>query len=84
MESTLTVTQDGSGVTGTMASEMMGSNPIDNGRVQGRRFSWSVSLNFGGQSFDISYLGEVDGNRITGTVTAGEFGSFTFSGEKQP
>ena len=84
MESTLTVTQDGSGVTGTMASEMTGSSPIDNGRVQGHRLSWSVSLNFGGQSFDISYVGEVDGNRITGTVTAGEFGSFTFSGEKQP
>lgn len=84
MESTLTLTQTDGSVAGTMASEMLGSNPISSAKVDGSKLSWLVSISFGGQSVDISYAGEVDGNRISGTVTAGSFGSFTFTGEKRP
>jgi len=40
MESTLTLLQDGTSLTGTLASDMMGSTPIRDGRITGRRISW--------------------------------------------
>lgn len=83
MEGSMTITQDGTAISGTMTSQMMGSTPFS-GQVQGRRVSWTLSLNFGGQGIDLTYRAEVDGNRMTGTVAAGEFGSFTFTGEKRP
>ena len=83
-EGTLTVTQNGATLTGTMSTVQFGSSPISDGRVVGRRMSWALTLNFGGQEFTLTYSGQVDGNRISGTVTAGEFGSFPFTGEKRP
>lgn len=84
MESTLNVTPSGSGFTGTMTSQMMGSSPVTDGTVEGRRVSWNTTVQFGGQSFTLTYAGELDGNRMSGTVTAGTFGSFPFTGEKRP
>lgn len=84
MEGTLTVQQSGPNFSGMMASQMMGSLPVSDGQITGRRVTWSVTATVGGQSFPISYSGEVDGTRITGTVTAGSFGSFPFTGEKRP
>ncbi len=82
-ESTLTVTQEGAVFSGTMVSQL-GSSAIEGGRIEGTKASWTITLDFGGQSFSLTYAGEVSGTRISGTVTAGEFGSFTFTGEKRP
>jgi hypothetical protein len=84
MESTLALQQEGTSVTGTMTSDMLGSAPVRDGQLNGRRLSWSVTVSFGGTSFTLQYSGEIDGNRMQGTVTAGEFGSFSFAGERQP
>jgi hypothetical protein len=81
---TLTVTQQGTTFSGAMTSDIAGSAAVTDGKIEGRRVSWSVTLSFGGQSFTLNYAGEVDGNRVSGTVTAGEFGSFTFTGERRP
>ncbi len=83
-EGTFTVQQSGPNFSGIMTSPMMGSLPVSDGQITGRRATWSVSATFGGQSIQISYVGEIDGSRITGTVTAGSFGSFPFTGEKRP
>jgi hypothetical protein len=80
----LTVTQQGTAFSGTMTSDIAGSAAVSDGKIEGRRVTWSVTLSFGGQSFTLNYAGEVDGNRLSGTVTAGEFGSFTFTGERRP
>ncbi|HEX9756002.1 MAG TPA: amidohydrolase family protein [Gemmatimonadales bacterium] len=80
----LTVTQQGTAFSGTMTSDLAGSAAVSDGKIEGRRVTWSVTLSFGGQSFTLNYAGEVDGNRLSGTVTAGEFGSFTFTGERRP
>ncbi|HEX9164550.1 MAG TPA: hypothetical protein VF862_01465, partial [Gemmatimonadales bacterium] len=83
MESTLSVTQQGTSFSGTMTSQM-GTSPVADGTVAGRRVSWGLTLAMGGQSFTLTYEGEVTGNRMSGTVTAGTFGSFPFTGEKRP
>jgi adenine deaminase len=84
MESTLEVTQSGTSFTGTMTSQMMGTSPVSDGTVNGRQVSWTMTPQFGGQGFTLTYAGEVDGTRMSGTVTAGDFGSFPFTGEKRP
>jgi imidazolonepropionase-like amidohydrolase len=84
IESTLTIQQSGNGFTGSMASQMMGTTPVADGMIAGKKVTWSVTVTFGGQSITISYAGEVEGSRMTGTVTAGSFGSFPFTGEKKP
>ena len=83
-EGTLTLRQEGTSLTGTLASEMLGTVPIKDGQLTGRRISWSVTVSFGGNSFNLTYTGEIDGTRMQGTVAAGEFGSFPFTGEKKP
>jgi hypothetical protein len=83
LESTLTVTQDGERFSGTMASQM-GTTEVTDGRISGRRATWTITLSFGGQGFTLSYQAEVTENRMTGSVTAGDFGTFTFRGERRP
>ena len=84
LESTLTVQQQANAFTGTMSSQMLGSAPVADGLIVGRKVTWSVTVTFGGQSFTVSYAGEVEGTKMSGTVTAGSFGSFPFTGEKKP
>jgi hypothetical protein len=84
IESTLTAQQQGNAFTGSMASQMMGTTQVADGVIAGKKVTWSVIVTIGGQSITISYAGEVEGTKMTGTVTAGAFGSFPFTGEKKP
>ena len=79
---TMTVTQDGSGFSGTMSGQF-GSTQVEGGQITGRKATWTISLTFGGQSMLISYEAELDGNRMTGTATT-PMGAATFTGEKRP
>jgi adenine deaminase len=81
--SVLTVTQEGAAVRGTMASQL-GTVEVENGEVSGRIVKWSITVPVGGQSLTITYEGEVDGTRISGTASLGSFGSATFTAEKRP
>ena len=83
-EGTLTLQQDGTTLTGTLVSDMLGTLPIKDGQLTGRRISWSVTVSFGGNSFNLTYTGEIDGTRMQGSVAAGDFGTFPFTGEKKP
>ena len=83
MDITMTITQSGTSFSGTMTS-MMGTNDISEGQITGRTATWSMNLQFGGQSITLSYRGEVDGNRMTGTAELGSFGSATFTAERKP
>lgn len=83
-EAVLTVTQEGASFSGTMTSDMLGSSPVTDGQVRGPQARWSIRLSFGGQDFVLGYSGQVNGTRMSGNVTAGDFGTFTFTGEKQP
>jgi imidazolonepropionase-like amidohydrolase len=80
---TMTLSQSGESFTGTMTSEM-GVLPVGDGQVSGRTVSWSVTVPMGGQNMVASFHGEVEGNRIRGTVDLGAMGTATFTAEKNP
>ncbi len=79
----MTLTQSGTSFSGSMTSQM-GTQTVDAGSVDGRRATWSISMSIGGQNMTISFNGEVDGNRIRGSASMGDMGSFSFTGEKRP
>ena len=84
IESTLSAQQQGNAFTGSMTSQMTGTSQVTDGVIAGKKVTWSVTVTIGGQTITISYAGEVEGSKMTGTVTAGSFGSFPFTGEKKP
>jgi len=83
MQGTLTINQSGDSFEGTMTSEF-GTATISDGQINGRTISWSISINAGPQPITVTYEGQVEGDRITGRATAGEFGSFPFSAQRRP
>lgn len=82
LDQTLILTADGDQLGGTIATQF-GTLPVA-GRATGTSLAWSATMARGGQSFDLTFDAAVAGDRMTGTVTAGTFGSFPFSGVKQP
>jgi hypothetical protein len=83
MEIAMTIAQSGTSFTGSMTS-MMGTTPFDDGQVNGSSASWSMTVQMGPQSMTLTFRGEVEGTRMTGTVLMGEFGTAPFTAEKRP
>ena len=83
MPSTLTLTQSGDALDGSMTSQF-GTTSISDGRVQGRTVSFSMSMTVGGQTFQMTAEAEVDGNRMTGRLRASEMGTMNFTAERRP
>ena len=63
---------DGDKVTGTISSDMMGSQQITTGKVDGDKISFSFTTDFG----VIAYAGTVKGDTMNLTLTVGD-GQFT-------
>ena len=78
--STLTLKADGGALTGT-ASAQGNTNPIAAGKADGNNISWSNSITTP-FPMTLEFSGTVDGDNLTGTVKAGSFGSFPFSGKR--
>ena len=83
LDITMTLTQNGNAFAGTMTSQV-GNQEISDGQINGRTVVWTATLQFGGQSVTLSYRGEVEGNRMTGSAELGSFGSATFTAERKP
>ena len=79
----MTVTQSGANLEGTMATEM-GTVQVTDGRITGQRVSFSITVPISGQTTTIVFRGTVDGNRMTGTADLGALGTATFTGERRP
>ena len=89
---TLTLAVEGSTLTGTLAFTGGGrrggggggpqSFDISNGTVEGNSFSFTVTLSFGGNSFEQSYRGTIDGATLAGTVDGGRGGPQPFTGKR--
>lgn len=82
-QATCVFTQNGAAFSGSVTSHL-GTAAVTNGTVEGRHLTWSHPLEINGQNVTVSWSGDVDGTHISGTVTAGEMGSFPFTGEKRP
>jgi len=83
MPSTLTLTQSGDAIDGSMTSQF-GTVSISEGRVQGRTITFSMAMTIGGQALQMTAEAEVDGNRMTGRLRTGEMGTMTFTAERRP
>jgi hypothetical protein len=79
-KATLDLKADGSALTGTQAGQQ-GSMQIANGKVDGNNVSWAVSIT-SPMPMTLEHSGTVDGDKISGNVKAGAFGSFPFTGER--
>ena len=79
-KATLELKASGGTLTGTQAGQQ-GSMAIANGKVDGNNVSWSISIT-SPMPMTLEHSGTVDGNKISGNVKAGAFGSFPFSGER--
>jgi len=76
--STLTLKADGATLTGT-ASAQGNTNDIANGKVDGDNVSWSNSITTP-FPMTLEFSGTVAGDTLNGSVKAGSFGSFPFTG----
>jgi hypothetical protein len=77
---TLTLKAEGGTLTGTQAGAQ-GSMALENGKVDGNNVSWSAKIT-SPMPMTLETSGTVDGDKISGNVKAGAFGSFPFSGER--
>jgi hypothetical protein len=55
---------DGATLNGSMAGPDAGQIPIKNGKVDGNKISFNVSIDFGGMSLDFVYTGTVSGDTL--------------------
>ena len=79
-KATLTVNSNGDTWTGTQAGAM-GSMDITDGKVDGDTLTWSVNITVP-MPMTLTNTATVEGDTITGTVTAGAFGSFPMTGTR--
>lgn len=82
LTATLTIVQQGSNFTGTMTSQL-GTSPINDGRVNNDGFTFTTTIEIGGQTISLNAKGIVTGNQISGTIDSPQ-GSAPFSGTKVP
>jgi imidazolonepropionase-like amidohydrolase len=80
---TLILTQQGDKITGQMQAGQLGNSDIKNGLVTANGMSFDATVNFGGQSIDLSVSGKIEGNKISGSVST-PMGAVPFSGSKNP
>jgi imidazolonepropionase-like amidohydrolase len=79
----MTVTQAGGTLEGTMATEM-GTVQVTDGRVTGERVTFTIAVPISGQTTTVVFQGTVDGNRMSGSADLGAMGTATFTGERRP
>ena len=71
---------DGASLTGNQ-SAAQGSGPLENGKVDGNAVSWSAKIS-SPMPMTLEFSGTVDGDTLNGSVKAGAFGSFPFTGTR--
>ena len=77
--STLTLSTSDGGLQGTMEGDQ-GTQPIENGAVNGNAVSWSITAP--ALAMTIAFSGTVEGDTISGSAELGAFGSAPFSGAR--
>jgi hypothetical protein len=76
----LTVDSSGDSFTGDY-SGAMGNVPVKDGHVDGDHLTWKVDITVP-MPMTLDCEATVDGDTISGTVTAGPFGSFPMTGTR--
>lgn len=79
-KATLDLKAEGEALTGTQ-SAAQGSGPLENGKVEGNALRWSAKIT-SPMPMTLEFSGNVDGDKLAGSVKAGAFGSFPFNGTR--
>jgi hypothetical protein len=79
-KATLDLTASGGALTGTQQAAQ-GSGPLENGKVEGDKLSWSAKIS-SPMPMTLDFTGTVEGDKLSGSVKAGSFGSFPFTGNR--
>jgi hypothetical protein len=77
-KATLDLKADGGTLTGTQTA-MQGTQSVTNGKVSGNNLTWSASIT-SPMPMTLEFSGMVEGDKLSGSVKAGAFGSFPFNG----
>ncbi len=78
VELALELKQDATGFSGT-SSSMIGNGVIDSGKVSGKSITAKLRSDVQGQPMEFVIDGMVDGEKISGTISGGGFGSMPFT-----
>jgi hypothetical protein len=79
-KATLTIASSGGSFTGSY-SGAMGTTEIKDGTVDGDRLTWKLDITVP-MPMTLDAEATVDGDAMTGTVTAGAFGAFPLTGTR--
>ena len=71
---------EGNSLTGSQ-SAAQGSGPLENGTVDGDTLTWSAKIS-SPMPMTLDFAGKVEGDKLSGNVKAGSFGSFPFTGSR--
>ena len=80
VKATLDLKTDGAALTGTQTAQQ-GSGPLENGKADGDNLSWSAKIS-SPMPMTLDFAGKVEGDKLSGSVKAGSFGSFPFTGSR--
>jgi hypothetical protein len=74
IERTFVFKQDGEKLTGETTSQRTGKSEVKDGRVEGNKVSFNITMNFQGNDVRINYTGTVAGDEIKFRAEAAEGG----------
>ena len=77
----LTINPAGGGFTGSVASDMMGTMEITDGKVAGDAITWTMDMKVP-MPMTLECQATVDGDTIAGAIKAGMFGSMDMTGTR--
>jgi hypothetical protein len=80
-KSTLALQTAGGALTGKLTGEEGNATDIYEGKLDGNSASWKADIK-SPMPLTLAFTGTVDGDKISGTVSAGAIGSWPFSGTK--
>ena len=78
VELSVDLKQEGAAFAGTSVS-MIGNATFEKGKVSGKTITAVLKAEVQGQPMDFAVEGTVDGDKITGTITGGAFGTLPFT-----
>jgi dipeptidyl aminopeptidase/acylaminoacyl peptidase len=81
VEVTLDLKQNGADFTGTVSS-MHGGGTLENGKISGNNLTATLNVEIQGQAFQIQMEGKIEGDKMTGTMSAAGLPQITFTATK--
>jgi imidazolonepropionase-like amidohydrolase len=73
--------QEGETISGVVSSPF-GQSPISGGSVSGSEVRFTLSVEIQGTPTSVTFVGRIEGDRMSGTVTVEGMGAFPFSGTR--